>query len=622
MARLQEIATSENIEEEEIPNLLRYMWRGVQAATLGDLMRSYYSRSNVLPMLLQWPSKGSPTSNVMYMSSYRMVTVPPLGGSLRRQNQFDEEHEEIPTLLEVLISKAPLGKELEVFLIAMSPAERRSSMMLYDKVAQAYREFPDQLALRLTQLSDRVIRGVADDHEFTLWTMLLLTSESSLSDLEADALVTRSSSLDSTAAEQFLTVARLLASIGRIDEAREYYEKLVVDQIQYGEFPGSMGMYRGYYPSTFQMSVLQLIEDAIERLPKESAQSFVLRMLEVAQPLEDEPALRHVFEAFAVRTLSKLHDPADVIDHAREIVPLVDAQVDNVRDFDGTRLIQLARLQYMAGDFEKARESVRLLFVHETLEAPSDGTSPNVSSFRYGPSPDQELRQKISNIGRVLGLHVPYDSGTISDSSYLGREPAISNLFIGLLEDVVDFDNSDAVVAMVNSLQSLLDEPNISQSAVLKALSSVAQIHSLRDELDRSTAIANDMQDWVLSHLDDELDPSIVSTMVGLVTQLEVRMNPEIARIVMERDLLRPSQTVELLKAIRQGQTDPEILEIAKLADSEMASLSLLREIRAVANDAQDEEYVRDLDSRILVLENAYESIELAGGLIEPQEST
>ncbi len=622
MARLQEIATSESVEAEEIPNLLRYMWRGTQAAHLGDLMRSYYSRSNVLPMLLQWPSQGSPSSNVMYMSSSRMAALPPLGGSLSRRVGDAEDREEIPTLLEVLIAKAPLGRELERFLIAMSPAERRSSMLLYDKVSQAYQEFPEQLNLRLSELSDSVVEGVADDHEFTLWTMLLLNSESSLSDLEAQALVERSKSLDSTAAEQFLAVARLLASLGRSDESREYYEKLVVDQVEYGEFPGTMGgMFRGYNPNAFQMTILQLVEDAIDRLPNEVAQTFVLRMLEVARPLEDEPALRHVFEAFVVRTLSNLHDPAEVIDKARMLVPQVDAQVDDIRDFDGVRLIQLARLQYLAGEFEEAHAAIRLLFSHETLEAPSEGDNPAVSTFRYRPSPEQELSQKMSSIGRVLGLHVPYDSGTISDSAYLGREPAISNLFIGLLEDVVDFENSDAVVAIVNSLQSLLNEPNISQSAILRALSSIAQIHSLRDESDRAVAIANEVQEWILSQLDEELDPSIVSTMVSLVTQTEVKLNPEIARIVMERDLLSPEQTVELLKAVRQGQVDPEVLEIARLADSEMASLSLLREIRAVANDLQDDEYVRDLDARILVLENAYESIELAGGLIVPQES-
>ncbi len=621
MERLQEIATSESVEEEEIPQLLSYMWRGAQAANLGDVMRSYYGRSNVLPMLLQWPSQGSPSSNVMYMASYRMPMLPPLGGSLNAQFDQDDVEEEIPTLLEVLIAKAPLGKQLEEFLIAMSPSERRTSTLLYNKVSQAYQEFPEQLAARLAELSEIVVSGSADDHEFTLWTMLLLNSESTVTEAEIDALVERAKALKSPAPEQLLTMAQLLARVGQSAEAADCYARLVVDQLQYGEFSGSMGFVGMYYPTTFQMTVLQLIEDAVEWLPKETAQTLLLRLLEVVRPLEDEPALRHLYEGFVVRTLSYLHGPDDVIDVARSLAPMVDAEVDEVRDYDGIRLVQMVRLHYLANDFEEAQELVRLMFTKETLDASTEDESSVVSS-RYQGTPEQELQRKLQTISRTLGLHVPFGSGTISDPSYLDREPAIAGLFLGLLEDIVDFDNAEAVQATVESLQALLEEPNISQSAVLSGLSSIAQLHSLRDELDRANAIANGMQEWILSQLDDELDPSIVSTMMHLVTRMEVRLNSEIARIVLERDLLSSEQTVELLKAIRQDQAEPGTLEIARLADSELASLSLLREIRAIASDAQDDEYVQNLDERILILENAYESIELAGGLVEPQEST
>lgn len=84
-----------------------------------------------------------------------------------------------------------------------------------------------------------------------------------------------------------------------------------------------------------------------------------------------------------------------------------------------------------------------------------------------------------------------------------------------------------------------------------------------------------------------------------------------------ELKLLSKTDTLNLLQTLQQTYKATELLDVAKSAYTGTADLPLLREIRDIAVLAQDQNFVRELDSLISSSESAYESLKLAGVLLK-----
>ncbi len=619
--RLQEIANSDEIESDEVPNLLRSLWRGTQAAGLGDSMRRFYGSGSVQPMLIQYPSKGKPSSNVMYMSSSMGFSTIIGPGGFPVSGRYRDE-EEIPTLLEVLMSKAPLGRELELFVSALSPWERQTSMPMYEQIAKAYREFPDEHSQRLDELSNEIIADTADDHEFMMWLILVNDADIELTDDESAAVAARARRASGSNPNRLHNIARILAKSGRIADAVDCYEILVLNQIRYREFSSqsrNMIVYR--MPQGPSSNVLTLIEDASEHLPSQHAQALVSRVIPLVRPFDGDEQIQDVWKASMVRFLSAVYEPSDVFEQAEQIDPDIAQIAEEIEVYDAIKHLEIVRVLFKAEEFSKGMQYLERLFSPtRTSEAPQ---SAQVMSFgpSYVVSDAQQKAASIESIARVLGLNYPqlYRYGSFSTSEE-DQPPVGAEMFLFAIEDIVDLENSDAVDSLIGLFESWLGDSSISQVAVYSALNRMVWLCEELEQRERAQDIAIFLQDGLLNKRDEELNSNSVRTLLSIASELEFVVDPEIVRISLERDLLSYERRVELIKSLRETLEPSPALEIARLGDTETAGLSMLRELKSLAEEALDSDYASNLETRILRLENAYESIEMAGGLIEEDE--
>ena len=617
MERLQEIANSDDVSTDEIPELLRSLWRGTQASSLGDRM-SYYGVRNIQPMLLQWPASGPASSNVMYMNQPMMVMSSGMAVSLGRPGVQQIEEERAPTLLEVLMSKAPLGRELETFLIAMPGHERKSSMAMYDAVSRAYREFPDELAQRLGELGAKIVARTADEHDLTMWLVLVLDSESEISEDEALALVERAKSIIAPSPDQLYSIARLLARVNQYQAAVECYELLIIEKIQYGEFSEGGGF---YFPSmssgiASQMSVLDLIADAKDRLPQDMAKDLVSRAIPLVRPFSEEPEIQHFFDAFVLRALSLVYAPTDVIANARKFVPDISESVDVDRAFDGVRLVHLAWTYYDSGDYRRATDHLRPVYMKESVDSALEQPN-NENRMMYVVNRfSSEKARTIQNLANALGLYTPRLYKATRESAY-GAIPPSAEMFSGMLSGILDLENEEAVNATLDALIDWLDDSEISDRAVIRTLSQVAQIKLMSEKQEEAMAIAANIQEWLLRQTDEQVLDHYLFEVWSLAESTGLELDTRLARHLVEKKRLTPQQIAAQLNSLQEAGDFDTALAIAGLLDTEFAGLSILREIREIAQAVSDEDYVAQLDDRISALEVAYDEIELAGGFLK-----
>ena len=618
--RLQEIANSETVDRDEVPNLIRSLWRGAQAAGLGDSMRRFYGSGNIQPMLIQYPSKGKPTSNVMYMSSSMVYTVVGPYGMVV-SSRYEEDEEEVPTLLEVLMSKAPLGRELERFVVALSPWERQNSTLMYEQISKAYQEFPEDLSQRLKELSVEIIEDTADDHEFMLWLILVSDSDVQLTDDESKAIVARARRTSESNPKRLQNVARVLAKSGRFSDAVDCYEMLVLSQIRYREFSSqsrNMIVFGG--PRTASVDVLTLIEDASEQLPAESAQLLVQRVIPLARPFDSDEQIQAIWKAFMVRALSLVYPPSDVTDEAQKIDPNVAQIPQEIEVHDAIRLVEVARVHYMSKDFAKGNQYIEGLFHPTSIEDASQSAVSVIFGPQYVMTAAQQKSASMQSMTRVLGLNYAQPFLYRQSAPTPDQPPIGAQVLINALDGFVGVELPNTSDSLVRVFSSWLGDSSISQEAVFSALDRMVGLCEELEQMEQAQAIAVSLQDWLLEQGNEELNSDTVETFLSIASKVDFIVDAEIVRISLERDLLIHDRKVELVKSLRQTLEPGKALEIARLGDTESAGLSLLLELKALGEESGDSEYAASLGPRIQRLQNAYETIKVAGGLIEEEE--
>ncbi len=618
--RLQEVVASDNLDPDDVPLLLRSLWRGAQATSIDDARGSFYGRRNFTPLLLQWPSKGKPDPNLLYSS----IGVILAGAATTLDESTSSEVDAEPTLIELLMAKAPLGKELEQILLALTPSERRmSSGRLYELVTKAYREFPDHFALRWNELNAKIEDATANDHELSLWMRMTLHAEGELTESVIDAFVVRARQMHAPTTEQLVNFAKLLSKLGFFEQAVECFELLVIRRAEYNEFSGRYGYVTTTGPSNdaSPMSVLDLVETANEHLPKEYMQTMVQKVVPLMRPFSDVAELHHIWKAFALRTFAVAYEPREVIASVRELSSRIDEPVEFVDGFDGIRLVHLARIHNLNGDFARAHDNIRLLFTEESMSTSRELTKPKGASSVFRNTSDY-VPISMQNVAGILGLRLPGVGVSLSTFSASDAVPDSAGLFIALIEEVVNFDNRDSVDALVGAMRQWLDDSDIDKPSVLEAMARISRIDMKRANANQAREVAESMQEWLLRQPTEDIATGLLGVFVPLVLETQIALDLSVANRMFELGRLDGAKTLELLKLLQQQNERTNLIGLARLADSESAGLNLLREIRSIVADGGDADYVASLDERILVLENAYESIKVAGGIEESVDSS
>ena len=605
MARLQEVASNELTKPEEIPQLLRTVWRGSHATTLGKITGSPYRVDNIQPVLLLWPSEGLLPREITY-EQYGTRSRATTRGSLQTNSGA-------PTLIDVLASKAPLGRELEQYLLSMPPSQRRWSFWhMYDLVSEAYQEHPETLSERLTELSESLVNDSVDDHEFTLWMKLVLDTARQLSNAESSAFMNRVRKVVSPTNDQLYMFSRMMIQLGYLDEAIDCFEMLLVGEVEYREFQGSASDVFMLSFGNDRPGVLNMIEDLSEHLPQESLKEMVGRVVPLVRPFRNLPEFQHVWEAFAIRAFSVAYEPSAVVNKVEELIPGISDGVDVVRGFDEIRLIQLARVYSLAKDFKRANMIVRPMFTNKSIEASGVLSESGPVSTLFVANTSDRMLVAIKNLGNNLGVNLPDISDTTSYSDSIRTSAGV---FISLVEEILDFNEPDNVSSMVRALEPWLDDSDVDKHSIFQALASIARVHIDRNESEQTSEIAAIMQEWLLNHSENELDEQLLRTFSSLIPHIPQMIEPTIAGIVCKKGMLDKSETLLLLKSLQENHTAGEVLEVAKHAYANDIDLPLLREIHSIASVASDEQLLRTLDAHIIDFENAHKALRVAGAL-------
>ena len=608
ISRIQERVAEETLNEDEVKNMLRSLWRGVQAASIGDAASGFYGMRNFLPVLLQWPSKGSPTSDTMYLSMGVII------GGIGMQDETDEDEQE-PTLLEFLASKAPLGEELELLLTSVSQNEQLRWEPMKDLVSKAYREFPEHLTKRMGELTQKVVARVASDVEFSLWMRLVMDSETSLSVEESEAFVSRAREMKSPNNQQMSDFAALLSKQGHFDQATDCYELLVIRRANLNEFAPSGRIYF-YGPSNGEDSgVLQLIEEAAKHLPEEKLQTFVRRVVAVVRPLGDTPEFRSTWEAFAIRAFSMAYDPSEVVQNLKELIPDVDRTDDSVKGFDGIRLVELVRLNHLTGNTRQANQLTRTLFTSESASTSIQLTEPvSVNPRMMGLGSSYQTLSNIQSLATLLGIQLP----GMGSSPIVVSTPSIptsADLFVSLLGEALNFDDSQGIDSTAGVFLDWLDDDEIETSPVLNGLTQLVTMLIAKEESSRAQEIAGQIQNWLLTKSVEQIDTGLVRSIALMGLEGNLPIAPEICQIVFDQELLGVDQELEFLDLIRQQLDTTDLLNVVKRVNVDTAGLRLLRKLSPIADSSNDGDFLQKIETRILTLENSYEAVEIAGGL-------
>ena len=616
---VQERVADENLESTEVAQLLRLLWRSTQASTLGDSQGGLFGTSmNILPMLLMWPAQGSPSM----MGGYSMASTSGSTGALaqRIDQSSESEDESSRLLLEVLMSKGFLGRELELFLSALNPQTRRSSTPMYALVSKAYKGYPEELRRRVAELSNEIKLEEANDHEFTLWLRLVQDYELEPTEEDVSSILKHSRETRWLTDTQLLAIAQLLAKFDYAEEAIDCYEMLVIERFG-SEGQTSLDLLgiqmQTSTDSESPDSVLGLIKHASDRLPQANAQDFVERAIMLVQPFSSLPEIRHLYEAFALEAFSTVYPPEQAVSALKKVLPSVDRQLEVVRNADGVRVIRLAKLANRAGDYSKGSELLRSMYSKESVLASDEmsSTSEDMVSMGFVSSRLPSLMMGMAN---RLGLGSSFLHSSYSYGGLLTSADYASSM----LEHVIDLEDTANVNATVSKMIDWLDEGDIDQLAVMNALASVVYILDQMGNADSATTTADSIQQWLSRQSESSVGDQVLQVFATIAAIVEIPLEPRIATWVLSRRVLDQDRIQSFVSALQKSPKSESILEAVNTIDSRNAGLGLLRAIYTLVETTADADYKQELESRILMLERAYESIEAEGGLPVEIEST
>lgn len=595
---LRKQATRVEPDTEEIIAQLRTLWRGVQVSSLDQRypLPPGYAENLLLSLTVQ-EDKPSP----MYFGSS------PFGPKLN-ETSFQAVVEYANTaspqnLLEAVAALSPLGEELESYLVAYDPQQRRIGVSLYPLITTTYMVHPESRERRLSELGEKLIDGIIDDHELTLWAVLKSSFDATFTRQETSAFFNEFKQLDQLTDLQLYEFAQLLAKFDQVEEAVDHYILLASRLAKYNELGQSTNFYTGT-PTEPVANLLELIKDAHQRLPRSSVESLVDQIVRLAKPLGNEPEVKRVYAAFVLDAIDSVYEPDQALAIASELVPSSTEEVDVVQAYDTLRLARLVQLKREQGDFAGALAIVKSNLTRDSIDASSS------LDEREDAEPDSPIQIPFSITGQlgtlaaIWGVAFPANTDPYVPT---GVVPS-PEILVGVRNHILGEDENWSV-QLGASLIDWLDDPEIDTAAAIEFLCVMAYEHQTRGRTAEAETVVRDLEEWVGRNV--AITPSrSLADFTTLLVLLDIAVVPELADKLYGLNVLNTEQQTVLLQAL-QNRFDPgELLTIARTADAEFPGLSVLREIRTIAETAGEIEYTLELDDRIRELEEAKIAIE------------
>ena len=618
IAELDETATVTDAAE-----AVRLFWRNLNIQSL-DTNSGYYMGGSTTLMFLEWPLDQENVNNANFYgySSYNRGNFAFNWSTYVGSSNYDYgARNDYERLLDHTTKNFSLGRELELLLRSQNnpynpyryafyyPGQTDEKSRWYEVIRKAYSNHPVELQQRLKELTDKILTGFANEHEFMMWMHLTNESQNPPSpDIIAHFQEWARGIADPTQ-PQLLNIARFFAGLGEWEEAIEYYQLLVLDRADFNEFQGG----RYYYgPSNTQpLSISLIIDDVIEWLPIDGSRTFIQNILPVLQRYDDEDFGRYMSDLFNLEVLSKVFQPDEIFELAQEVrdtMTLPDNHNTPIQPFEALPLMAGVSIQVKATKYDEAMNQLQKLLTQENIASSSDlgglGVEPSYSPFGR-PNKLYELDNLYRAFSETLGISVPYTRATSNEKWISSAE-----LLFAMRDQFFDFENGKWMDQLTSGLLGLLNNETVDQNVVADLLAVLYNEFYKLEQFESTSALATHLNDW-LANDTENLTKGELAPFAYLATQADFSLTPNLFSQMLSYGFFTIEQRVTLIQKMRETAKPEDVFLAIQQISVETSGLSILKELREVGSLANEVTYVAELDERIEVLESALAALKI-----------
>ena len=565
---------------------LRTVWRGVQVPSEE---RQFSPEPGYLTnVLLSMPLSADSSDDSRF-------GFDPYGAPSHRLDDLLAAKAAEETTLFEAIAREPYGVvEFGLYLRSMPALQRRDEHRLYGLLADAV-----VAAGKLDETSRELTGRLADldDHDFTVWMLLRFRQNSPVETAELAAFASRANAVEDPSKLQILYMARIYAKAGAHNDASQHYRLLAAKLVKHNEFADRRAVvFAGVVEPLVDLS--RLIQEFVQTLPPTVARDTAASIIVTARRADRNDAYTAYFDAFVLRIMSVLHGPKEAIAQAAQLSSTAAELAPTLPEWHAARVVELARLQAMSGDIERAVEQLRM-FVTK-VEDETDRTPPDrFDQTRF------EMTSALRNLARVYGLlHLDR-----FEEPFVPYHDLIANrdrLFPVSDENRWSGDTAWMTRA-AEALVSWVNDPDIDRAAALEVAFVVAwQLHDSGETDDAKAVLSRlaarinaDPNRLGLQHL------ALMALRLGNVLPVDL------AAEVLGQGVLTVDQEVEVLEGLQRDHDPATVLAVGREVPRVAEKLPLMRLLRSLADTAGDSAYAATLAPRIDTAEEARRNLRL-----------
>lgn len=615
IAELDETATRTDAAE-----AVRLFWRNINIQNLDTSSPRYMGGSSTM-MFLEWPFESEKINRVNFYgySSYYLgnfaFSWPAYLSSTNRPYDLEEDYER---LLEHTIKNFSLGRELELLLRSQNNpynpyqyfygGQTDEKSRWYEVIRAAYAHHPEELRQRLQELTDKILTGVAHEHEFMMWMHLTNESQTPPS-LEVIANFKEwARGTDNPTQPQLLNVARFFAGLEEWEDAVEIYQLLVLNRADFNEFPRQR-----YYssPRDQQLSISLIIDDVIEWLPVAESRTFIKSILPLVQRFDDEELGQFMSDVFNLEVLSKVFQPDEVFELAREVrgtTILPHSHNTPLQPFEALPLIAGVAVLVEATQYGEALDQLEELLAKENVVSSSDIGDLSLGQDMFFSRPDDlyYLETLVREFSNSLGIMVPFRQPQPTNQKFVSS----AELVFAMRDKLFDFENGAWMDRLTAGLVSLLEKDTVETKVIVELLAVLYNEFYKLEQFESSSALASKLSVWLASQLETPTKNDL-APFAYLATQAEFPISSKLFAQMVSQGFFTTEQRITLIQKLREtGEPEDVFLAVQEIS-VETSGLSILKELREVGALVNEEAFVSDLDERIEALESALDTLEI-----------
>ena len=624
LAQLDAHATSQDAGD-----ALRLFWRNLNTQNLGG--SRVYLPGTPLGLFLNWPLDQNELGNTDFYGYSRMNIG---GGSASTLAQYLQQKsiaqpESSEKLLDWLVSQFSVGRELELHLIAQTPSQRRVAHQWYELLVQAYASHPESRDERLAELTDSILEGTADEHEFSLWLYLSNIAEQELSDDLLKKFDEWTHELSNRTEIQTLNIAQMFARAQELQKALDYFTLYALNLSRSDPFFGQVRQYFGV-ASNNSVDLFGLIDAVKEYTSVPTAQQFVEQILPMVRPFGVEVS-EYRLNANAVDLLSRVYPANEVLDVASRFRPSINELLKSGTGNTAPEasqispLVQIIRTLVSSGDLDDAIAYLKPIFLtvieeetenQESGDAVANASSGNTMISLGGTSISVSAAQASAVVSAVAvsgGVPIRLSAGSgVPGATTENEVPLVSPNVMALFrerETIFDFDNDEWMNLLVASMTEWLDNEEMDERGLIEMLGVIAFEYNLRDEPEKVAMSWSKISAW-LTQYHRSLDQRSIRPFFQLAIDAEFALEPQVVAYALELEVLKPVEIATVLKTLRDSNDADIAFATAKVISLDTAGLSVLYELEEIGHQVNDEAYVRDVAAKIKNLQAAYHQLE------------